>query len=320
MSTLTLITAGPYSTIQDKGRTGQQALGVLEGGAMDKDALRIANHLVGSEDNAGALELFMGGTRLLVSEARMVSLAGSTADNAIIRSKNGVETLLPSGQSACLDAGAELFVPPLRHTNTVIIAVEGGFDLPPLYGSVATSANAKLGGLDGRLLADGDVLPLGPAAPLSPPPLILSDLSIFEKNQIIRCVTGPQDVWFTAEAHHLFFTSEWGITPQLNRMGFRLTGPALSHKASADILSDGIVCGSIQVPGDGQPIIMMRDHQTTGGYTKMATVISADLAPLARMRPGLSLRFNAISQEEAEDIARQKEDKMRTLLASIRPI
>jgi allophanate hydrolase subunit 2 len=118
----------------------------------------------------------------------------------------------------------------------------------------------------------------------------------------------------------LFFTSEWGITPQLNRMGFRLTGPALSHKASADILSDGIVCGSIQVPGDGQPIIMMRDHQTTGGYTKMATVISADLAPLARMRPGLFLRFNAISQEEAEDIARQKEDKMRTLLASLRPV
>ena len=92
MSTLTLITAGPYSTIQDKGRTGQQALGVLEGGAMDKDALRIANHLVGNEDNAGALELFLGGTRLLVSEARMVSLAGSTADNAIIRSKNEVET------------------------------------------------------------------------------------------------------------------------------------------------------------------------------------------------------------------------------------
>ena len=100
--------------------------------------------LVGNEDNAGALELFMGGTCLLVSEARMVSLAGSTTDNAIIRSKNGVETLLPSGQSACLDAGAELFVPPLRHTNTVIIAVEGGFDLPPLYGSVATSANAVL--------------------------------------------------------------------------------------------------------------------------------------------------------------------------------
>ena len=320
MSTLTLITAGPYSSIQDKGRTGQQALGVLEGGAMDRDALRIANHLVGNEENAGALELFMGGTRLFVSEPRMVSLAGSTADHAVIRAKNGEETQLPSGQSACLDAGAELFVPPLRHANTVIIAIEGGFDLPPLYGSVATSANAKLGGLDGRLLADGDILPLGPAAALSLAPLMLSDITIFEKSEIIRCVTGPQDVWFTAEAHHLFFTSEWAITPQLNRMGFRLAGPALSHKTSADILSDGIVCGSIQVPGDGQPIIMMRDHQTTGGYTKMATVISADLAPLARMRPGLSLRFRAVSQEEAEVAARQKDDKMQMLLASICPV
>ena len=320
MSELTLTQAGPYSTVQDLGRTGQQALGVLEGGAMDRDALRIANRLAGNDETTAALEFFMGGARLSVSMPRMIALAGSTNDNAVIYCADDTERPLACGQSTCLMPDEELFLPPLRHANTVIIAVEGGFDLPSLFGSLATSANAKLGGLDGRLLVDGDALPLGKATTTSRFPQMLPDTSIFILKQDIRCVSGPQNVWFTDEAHHAFFDSEWVITPQVNRMGYRLKGPALVHKSSADILSDGIVCGSIQVPGDGQPIIMMRDHQTTGGYTKIATVISADLAPLARMRPGLSVRFVAVSQEEAEDVARAKERHIQSLFEAISPV
>ncbi len=317
MNELTLIQAGPYSTVQDMGRTGQQALGVLEGGAMDRDALRIANKLAGNDETTAAIEFFMGGARLSVSTPRMVALAGSTDDSAVIYSADDTVRPLASGQSTCLVPDEELFLPPLRHANTVIIAVEGGFDLPSLFGSLSTSANAKLGGLDGRLLVDGDALPLGKATTTLRLPQMLPDTSFFAIKQCIRCVSGPQNVWFTDEAHHAFFDSDWVITPQVNRMGYRLKGPALVHKSSADILSDGILCGSIQVPGDGQPIIMMRDHQTTGGYTKIATVISADLAPLARMRPGLSIRLVSVSQEEAEDAARTKEKHIQSLMEAI---
>lgn len=314
---ITMIRSGPYTSVQDRGRAGHQAVGVPESGALDRVALRLGNALVGNPADKAGLEICLGGVQIAFQASRRVALTGSVAATMVITDHLGHDITVYANRSIRVHAGQTIHINGLSGTNTVFLAISGGIGTPPLYGSRATSPNAMIGGLKGRLLKDGDVLPLCPDvafpdtakgyAAKGYADKMLSDLTVYDASSSIRVVFGPQDDRFTDQAKAVFLSSTYQVSPLLNRMGMRLDGPVLEHCDNADIASDGIVNGSVQVPGDGKPIILLADHQTTGGYTKIATVIQADLPMLARRKPGDSITFTAISVEEAEQAARDHE-------------
>ena len=307
MAHLTIITAGPYTSIQDKGRIGYQALGVPEGGAVDPDARITANWLVDRPGESAGFEIFIGGLSFHTDTDLAVALGGSLSDKLCITSVSGQTRDEAAGQTVYVQAGETVTVPPLRATNLAFLAISARLDLPTIFGSSGVSANAKIGGLDGGLLKTADRLALTDvnAAP-DRRQLDQNLAALFEPQNTFRIVLGPQDFCFSRDEIDKLVSADWHLTTRMDRMGLRLTGPALTHKTSADILSDGIVKGAVQVPGDGQPIILMADHQTTGGYTKIATVISADLAKLTRLAPHRMIRFAVVSQPEAEQSAKEK--------------
>ncbi len=315
-ASITMIKAGPYTTVQDMGRAGHQAVGVPESGALDQAALRLGNALVGNAPHMAGLEICLGGVQIAITSPRRIALTGSVAATMVITDPSGHKVTVYANRSFRVHAGQEIHIQGLSGTNTVFLAISGGIGTPLLYGSRATSPNAMIGGLDGRLLKDGDNLPLcpdmvRPDAAMGLADRMLSDLTVYDAPASIRVVLGPQDDRFTDQAKAVFLSSTYQVSPMLNRMGMRLDGPVLDHCDNADIASDGIVNGSIQVPGDGKPIILLADHQTTGGYTKMATVIQADLPVLARLKPGDAILFSAISVEDAEQAARDHEALLR---------
>jgi len=312
-----LRSSGPYTTVQDQGRAGYQGLGVPEGGALDREALVLGNALVGNGADAAVLEICLGGVGIELLSPCRVALTGTSGGVMTVQDDTGQVLDVPSNRSVDLSAGRVIRIGILPDTNTATLAFSGGIDLPLLFGSMATSPSAGIGGMQGRLLRDGDVLPLKPAEVTGAPEWI-SDYR-FSPRQVLRCVPGPQDDRFTAEAKEIFFGEPFEASPVLNRMGMRLLGAPLTHVEGADILSDGIVTGSVQVPGEGKPIILLADHQTTGGYTKIATVISADLPSLARLKPGQKIRFETVSVAEAEALARAEARQLERAMSSFRP-
>ena len=307
MAHLTIQTPGPYTSIQDKGRSGFQALGVPEGGAVDPDARITANWLVGRPPEAAGFEIFVGGLSFQTDTALAVALSGSLSDELSVTSVSGQTRTQTAGQTVCLQAGDMVTIPPLRGTNLAFLALSARLDLAPVFGSVGVSANAQIGGLDGGMLKAGDKITLRDVTAEPDRRQISPEIAgLFVPQDSFRVVLGPQDFCFDAEQIDRLVSTDWRLTTRMDRMGLRLSGLALQHKTSPDILSDGIVKGAVQVPGDGQPIILMADHQTTGGYTKIATVISADLAKLTRLAPHRTVHFAVVSQQEAEQIARSK--------------
>jgi biotin-dependent carboxylase-like uncharacterized protein len=199
------------------------------------------------------------------------------------------------------------------------LAVAGGFGVAPALGSVSLQPRAGIGGLDGRALQAGDRLdlvldsaPPGPDATVDPVPL--------DPEAEVRVVLGPQDDYFSPEGIATLLSASFEVSREADRMGYRLTGPAIRHSRGFNIVSDGIVGGSIQVPGSGEPIVTMADRQTTGGYPKIATVISADLRVVAQRRTGERIRFQAIGIEEAQAIARERAEALRSLTTRTRPV
>ena len=307
MTMLTILTAGPYTSIQDKGRTGYQALGVPEGGAVDPDARVTANWLVSQPPETAGFEIFMGGFSFETDTALAIALSGSLSVQLTITPAFGNVRTEPAGQTIWLQPGDKVLVSPLRGSNLAFLSVSANFDLPPVFGSVGTSPNARIGGLDGGMLRAGDRLPLRAITPAPKQRKLQAECArLFEPRTIFRLVLGPQDFCFELDQIEKLTSSDWKLTTRMDRMGLRLSGPSLTHKINADILSDGIVKGAVQIPGDGQPIILMADHQTTGGYTKIASVISTDLPALTRLAAHRSIRFTIVSQAEAEQLARQK--------------
>lgn len=315
MGRLKIHTPGPYSSIQDAGRTGYQALGVPEGGAVDPPARITANWLVSRPADAAGFEIFIGGLSFTTDSHLAVAMTGVTSDTITVTDASGQTATYAAGQTIYLHSGDTLTIPPLRSSNLAFLALSARLDLPAVFGSVGVSANARIGGLDGAMLKAGDEVSLTDitAEPvrreLSPE---LKDL--FTPTDTFRVVPGPQDFCFETSEIDKLYSTDWRLTTRMDRMGLRLSGPALKHRQTADILSDGIVKGAVQIPGDGQPIILMADHQTTGGYTKIATVISADLARLTRLSPHKTIRFSAVSQQEAEEIARAQARLINTYL------
>jgi len=222
--------------------------------------------------------------------------------------------VLLSHQSVLLRQGERFRVAGLASSACAYLAVEGGMSVPDFLGSASTYVRGGLGGFEGRALRPGDALHLAKEAVEERPELRLRRAPEIDRD-VIRVVLGPQDDFFDAAVIATFLQSEWRISRDADRMGMRLEGPKLAHKAGYDIVSDGIVTGAIQVPGSGQPILLLADHQTTGGYPKIATVISADLPAVGRRRPGSTIRFAAVAVEGQPEIRRAQEQDLIKLLA-----
>lgn len=299
---LKVLDAGAYSTFQDTGRYGYQDVGVPVSGAIDRVSARLANTLVGNSAGAPVLEMLLQGISFEVqaSSARVV-LFGCDGALAI----SGPRQLsVPAGRTVRVMRGDTVKVTSLGRSLCGYLAVEGGFDVPLQLGSASTYVRGSIGGLEGRVLRRGDSLHLVKPDVQPGAEKELADPFDYGYEQAIRVVLGPQDDYFTEEARQAFFSGEYTVSDKADRMGFRLDGPQLSHADGYDLVSDGIVSGAIQVPGSGQPIVLLADAQTTGGYPKIATVISSDIPVLARRRPGSAVRFTPVSLEEAEAIAR----------------
>jgi allophanate hydrolase len=317
-ASLKILSPGAHTTVQDLGRFGYQDIGVPPSGALDPLALRLANSLVGNSEHSAALEILHHGPTLEVAaESVRVALAGVGASLEIL----GAEArLVPPWRSVTLQRGETIRVAASRDSACCYLAVAGGFDLPACLGSRATYARAHLGGFEGRRLAGGDELSLVlDAAPeggelcLAPPPNLGPAAEV-------RVVLGPQLDDFTEEAIETFLGADFTVSVNSDRMGMRLDGPRLAHRDGFNIISDGVVTGAVQVPGSGQPILLLADRQTTGGYPKIATVISADLPALGRCKPGSRLRFRSVEVAEAEAIRREQEAEIARIISAIAPL
>jgi biotin-dependent carboxylase-like uncharacterized protein len=315
---------GLLTTVQDLGRRGYQMQGVPVAGAMDGAALRLGNILLGNErDPAGlepaGLEITVVGPTIKVPEGSGCFVV-TGAESGV--AKNGVS--LPCWTVHRLDAGdTVVFSAPKGGGSRSYFCVSGGIDVPLVMGSRSTYTRGRFGGHDGRALKAGDILVTGTPDPLwadceglSCPPRLRPAR---DPDAPLRAIPGPQDDLFTEEGLAAFYSSEYVITNSADRMGFRLEGPLIAHKNGADIISDAICLGSVQVPGHGQPIVMLADRQTTGGYTKIATVCAVDVENLAQRLPGGKARFEKITVETAVDLLRQEEallDEARRLRAA----
>jgi len=312
---LTVVAPGLHTTIQDFGRLGYQALGVPVSGALDAISLELANRLVGNSADAPALEiLYQGPTLEVAAESVRIGLAGGSATMELM-GERGQD--LGGWRSVVLRRGERVRVHRLGAAVCCYLAVEGGLAIERVLGSAATFTRGGFGGLEGRTLRAGDHLSLVRESAGDQAALALLNPPDIARDQPIRLVLGPQHDHFSEAAIECLLTAEFTVSKDADRMGMRLDGPRLGHRGGYNIVSDGIATGAIQVPGSGQPILLLADHQTTGGYPKIATVISADLPVVGRRRPGDPLRFVAIDVAEAEQVRRRERAALDRLIAEM---
>jgi biotin-dependent carboxylase-like uncharacterized protein len=310
MTKLLITAIGPASSVQDGGRYGAQRYGLTPSGAMDRLALAAANTLVGNAAFAAGIEIGPFGAGFTAREGAVrVALAGASR-NADIAGRAVV-----SDTSMTLADGETLTLGFARGGVFSYLAIEGGIKGEPVFGSLSVNARAGLGSPYPRPLQAGDELQTQAASGAAECRI---DLPAAVDGPI-RLVMGPQDDEF-GNATKLFLDSEWKISATSDRMGYRLEGPVIKHLHGHNIVSDGTVNGSIQVPGNGAPIVLMPDRGTSGGYPKIATVISADLGRLAQIPAGRGFRFKAVGMAEAQAEARKFSDLLRTLPDRLRSI
>ena len=315
---LKVVAPGLMTTLQDLGRPGYQRLGIPVSGALDGVSLRAANLIVGNPPGMGALEIaYQGPTLAVEAESVRVAYAGGTAAIDILPGEGASsgERLQPL-QSTRLRKGQILRIGALSGSAVGCLAVEGGFDVAPVLGSQSTFARAGLGGLEGRPLRAGDILPLSRSERTTVGNACCRR-SCWRRRRYFRVVLGPQDDYFSDEGKRTFLESVYTVSPASDRMGMRLAGPALAHAKGYNIVSDGTAPGSIQVPGNGLPIVLLADRQTTGGYPKIATVISADMPALGRLMPGAKVAFKAVDIAAAEAAHRQLRADIDAIAESI---
>ncbi|MBN8987238.1 MAG: biotin-dependent carboxyltransferase [Rhizobiales bacterium] len=311
MSKLVVTSIGPASSVQDGGRPGSQRYGLVPSGAMDRLALAAGNTLVGNELFAATVEIGpFGAVFTARGGAVRIALAGASR-NADIAGRP-----VAIGSTATIADGEALTLGFARGGSFSYLAIEGGIAGEPDFGSLSVNARAGLGSPYPRPLQAGDELQ---ASPASAAPERRIELPAATKAPI-RVVWGPQDDEFADEAKKLFLDSEWKISATSDRMGYRLEGPVIKHLHGHNIVSDGTVNGSLQVPGNGQPIVLMPDRGTSGGYPKIATVISADFGRFAQTPAGRAFRFEAVSMAEAQLAARKFWELLRSLPDRLRPI
>jgi len=315
---LRVLAPGLHTTVQDLGSPGYQAIGVPVSGALDPFGLGLANALVGNTPGMPALEILRSGPALeVVADAVRVALIGPGARLTV---EADPARDAPAGESLTLERGVIFRVVVEASSACCYLAAEGGIAVPRVLGSASTYVRAKLGGLDGRALRSGDFIPLVRTCASERTELRLASAPPLTGHQPIRVTLGPQQEFFTEEAVATLLDAEFRISQSADRMGMRLEGPLLRHRGGWDIVSDAIATGAIQVPGSGQPILLLADHQTTGGYPKIATVVSADLPIVGRRRPGDAVRFVAVTVEAAEELCRAAERQFAELAAGLEPV
>ncbi len=311
MKDIAILDGGLMTTIQDNGRTGFQQYGMSVSGAMDNFSMRVGNLLVGNEPYEAVLETTILGPTIQFNVSTVIAITGANM-NPQINSKP-----VPMWRSILVNSGDILTFLGLISGCRGYISLAGGIGIEAVMGSKSTYVRGAIGGLNGKQLQIGDEFNLGltnkDLEQLRNKRIPLKYRPIYANACEIRVILGPQDDCFTQEAISTFFESKYDVTNEADRMGYRLAGSKIEHIQSADIISDGITLGSIQVPGHGMPIIMMADRQTTGGYTKIATVISSDIAILAQLKPGDKIRFKQVSIEKSHEIYNQYNDKIEEI-------
>ncbi|PLR80796.1 KipI antagonist [Bacillus canaveralius] len=304
-----VIKPGLQSTIQDLGRFGYQEYGVIVSGAMDNYALRVANLLVGNEEGEAGLEITLIGPSLLFEHNTVISLFGAELHASI----DG--TPIPNGKPLMAEKGSILSFGSVKNGCRCYLAIKGGFATDPVMSSKSTYMKAKIGGYQGRMIAAGDVLPIKETVLFQQPSWRASpSLSRYiTENNPIRFISGKQADWFTNEGKTAFTSSPYLIANDSDRMGYRLKGSPINLMEKKELITEGVTVGSIQVPHDGQPIILMADRQTTGGYPKIGQVASVDLPALAQRKPGESLSFQEISLQVAHRLLFEQEKELQLL-------
>ena len=306
---LLVLQCSPGTTIQDLGRIGYRRYGVTRGGAMDPVALRIANCLVGNPFDTAAIELNVGGADFRVAcDSMRVALHGGDFVLAI----NGMPA--PVSTSLHLHKGDIISIGRGRHRIRSYLAIEGGLDIQPTLGSCATHIRARLGGLDGAPLETGQELALRQSKATKRKECSLPYSAFPKPRRQFRVILGPQAHRFTdGGIHTLLQSTAFRIDKDSDSVGYRLSGQRLEYIGDGNIVSDPVVPGCIQVPASGLPLILMADCPTTGGYPKIATVISCDLPDLAQLPPGSEVSFRAVSLEEAQFARQQRQQWLAEL-------
>ncbi len=302
---LRVITPGLLSTVQDLGRPGYQRLGIPVSGALDPLSLRAANALVGNPPDAGALEvMYLGPTLAVEAEDARLSFVGA---DALIEIMPGIDarsaTRVTTMRSIRVKRGELVRIGSLSGGSVLYVAVEGGFDIERVLGSMSTFLRGGFGGWQGRALVAGDRLPICRNCASDRGEARMEGLDLLPPARV-RAIAGPQSDYFSEREIAMFFDSEYTVSPGSDRMGMRLAGRQIEHARGFNIASDAIAPGSIQVPGNGQPIVLLADRQTTGGYPKIATVISADLPAVGRIPIGAKIVFERVTIEHAQTLRR----------------
>ena len=308
MHVIEVLDGGMFTTVQDLGRYGYQRYGVPVSGAMDTFALRTANLLVGNREGDAGLEMTLAGPHLRFLDETVVAITG--ADLMPTLDGNPV----PTWQPVAAQKDAELQFHGLRDGVRAYLAIAGGVDVPSMLGSRSTYTRANIGGLEGRSLAHGDRMAgssgmervEGRRFPQGAVPRYGHTLRL-------RVTPGQQYDAFTEQGIEAFLSSSYTVTPRSDRIGYRLEGPPIEHKTGADIVSDGIPLGAVQVTGDGMPIVLLADRGATGGYTKIATVISADIMRLAQAAPGDVVTFHRATLQEGHEALLEQESLIQEI-------
>ena len=308
---------GMLTTVQDGGRWGYQGKGMPVAGAMDLQSFRLGNILVGNDENDAALEVTVLGPTLYVSDGEgMAAVTGADLGFRV----NG--QLAPMWTALAVKAGDTLSFSGPKSGCRAYLCFSGGIEVPVVMESRSTYTRAKVGGLEGRALKKDDRVLCGEPRPLwkkceglvCPAEL----RAVYPPDAPLRVVPGPQEDLFTGKGIETFYGSDYSVSNSADRMGYRMDGPEIEHTGAADIISDAIPLGAVQVPGHGQPIVMLADRQTTGGYTKIGVVCSVDIAALSQRLPGHGIRFVKITLDEALSLVKEehrKRDELRRLRA-----
>lgn len=327
--TIHILHPGLLTTIQDLGRYGYQKQGIIVSGAMDVYSLRLANLLVGNAEGEAALEVTLLGPKLRIEQDTLLAVTGGNLSPTI----DG--KILPMGRPVYVKAGSIIKFGACQSGCRAYLAVAGGYDVPKVLGSKSTYLRAGLGGFQGRTLKKGDVLSV--QAPQETSLRIIQHLVkqhsaasfvstdwyagrgqiAISPESSIRITRGRQFEQFTEESKDALFTDSFRVTPQSDRMGYRLSGASLNLAKQVEMISEGITLGAIQVPPDGNPIILLADRQTAGGYPKIAQVATVDVAVIAQSKPGSLLSFQEVSVAEAEKLYLAKEKAFVQLKAAV---
>lgn len=320
-----VLRAGLMATIQDLGRFGFQQFGVIVGGAMDPDSLRIANLLVGNDEGEGALEINLFGTSLKFKKDTVISITGGDLQASI----GG--RAAPLWRPILIKEGEIVSFASANEGCRAYVAFAGGIQVPEVMNSKSTYMRAEIGGFYGNALQKGDQFECGPMNERNQaifdqlqklPNYIawsVNNRSLLSKQetQTLRVLPGTEFEFFDHQSKATLFGEAYEITAQADRMGYRLEGPSLTLKEPLELLSEGVTYGTIQIPPNGKPIILMADRQTTGGYPKIGQVISTDLPKLAQLQSLKKVKFKEVSMEEAEYALFKKEQAIRKIELSL---